>query len=81
MDQNQLTGIKNRTAVYNFFRENPCHTRGECAKALGLHLWTVTGHAKAIKAGWRPEERNPIYSTLRLRAEAEAERTTVGAGK
>ena len=48
-------GEDNRIAVWNFFRNNPCHSRGECAKALGLNHQTVGAHAKAIKAGWRPD--------------------------
>lgn len=52
----QQEGLKNRMAVWNFFRKNPCHTKGECAKALGLTAQTVGTHCKAIREGWRPEE-------------------------
>ena len=49
-------GDDNRAAVWNFFRDNPCHNRTECAAALGLHRKTVESHAAAIKDGWRPKD-------------------------
>ena len=49
-------GLKNRKAVWDFFCDNPCHTKGECAEALGLTRTTVGGHCQAIKDGWRPSE-------------------------
>lgn len=45
----------NRLAVWNFFKGNPCHTRQECAAALGIHRNTVERHATAIREGWRPK--------------------------
>tara|TARA_R110000850_G_scaffold23358_1_gene69084 strand:- start:19886 stop:20227 length:342 start_codon:yes stop_codon:yes gene_type:complete len=45
----------NRAAVWNFFKDNPCHSRLECAAALGLHRNTVDRHATAIREGWRPD--------------------------
>lgn len=51
----QQEGVKNRLAVWKFFRENPCHTKGDCASALGLTPHTVGAHCRAIRDGWRPE--------------------------
>lgn len=51
----QQEGLKNRHAVWKFFRDNPCHTKGECAAALGLTRTTVGKHCDAIRKGWRPQ--------------------------
>lgn len=48
-------GLRTRHAVYEWFTENPCHTKTEAAKALGLTTATVGAHSKAIRDGWRPE--------------------------
>lgn len=50
----QAESAKIRQAVWDWFRENPCHTKGECAVALGLNPATVGKHCKAIRDGWRP---------------------------
>jgi len=50
-----MDGLDNREAVWNFFSDNPCHSRIECAAALDLSRQTVNKHAAAIKDGWRPE--------------------------
>jgi hypothetical protein len=47
-------GADNRNAVWNFFRDNPCHTQSECSKQLGMSAKTVGAHCKAIRGGWRP---------------------------
>jgi hypothetical protein len=47
-------GADNRNAVWNFFRDNPCHTQSECSKVLGMSAKTVGAHCKAIRGGWRP---------------------------
>lgn len=47
-------GADNRNAVWNFFRDNPCHTQSECSKRLGMSAKTVGAHCKAIRGGWRP---------------------------
>lgn len=44
----------NRDAVWNFFRDNPCHSRIDCAAELGLSRQTINKHASAIRDGWRP---------------------------
>jgi len=54
IDIAQRDGANNRAAVWNFFQDNPCHTKAECAKALGLSAKTVGGHCRAIRGGWRP---------------------------
>ena len=51
-----MDAVSNRTAVWSFFRDNPCHSRLDCAAALGLHRKTVDAHAVAIREGWRPVE-------------------------
>ena len=65
IDIAQRAGASNRAAVWNFFRDNPCHTNTECAKALGLSAKTVGGHCKAIRDGWRPDTSSPHTEALR----------------
>lgn len=54
-ESSKKKGLQNRLAVWEFFRKNPCHTKGEAAEALGLTRTTVGGHCQAIRDGWRPE--------------------------
>ena len=46
--------VENRTAVYNWFRDNPGGRGDICAKRLCLSETTVSKHRRAIAAGWRP---------------------------
>lgn len=54
IDLAERRGAENRIAVWNFFRDNPCHTKKECCAALGLSAPTVGKHCRAIREGWRP---------------------------
>ena len=45
---------RNRRAVWDFFRDNPCHNRTDCSEATGIGRKTVNKHATAIRDGWRP---------------------------
>ena len=65
IDIAQRNGANNRAAVWNFFQDNPCHTKAECALALGLSAKTVGGHCAAIKLGWRPDVVTPHLDALR----------------
>lgn len=65
IDIAQRNGANNRAAVWNFFQDNPCHTKAECAKALGLSAKTVGGHCRAIRGGWRPASGASVKCGLR----------------
>lgn len=56
-EHKRAESLRTRCRIYDFFRNNPCHTNSDCAKALGLNPGTVGRHAKAIRAGWRPENK------------------------
>ena len=65
IDIAQRNGANNRAAVWKFFQDNPCHTKAECAKALGLSAKTVGGHCRAIRGGWRPASGASVKYGLR----------------
>lgn len=50
----QAESQKIRDEVWSWFQENPCHTKAECAAALGYNRATIGKHCKAIREGWRP---------------------------
>lgn len=47
---------KIRQDVWDWFQQNPCHTKGECAAALGHTPTTIGKHCRAIRDGWRPNQ-------------------------
>lgn len=55
IERKKVESARIRRKVWEFFTENPCHSKGECAEALGINPATVGKHAQAIKEGWRPE--------------------------
>lgn len=61
----QAESAKIRQQVWDFFKANPCHSRADCAKALGHHRATIGKHAQAIKDGWRPEGDSAEVSALK----------------
>jgi len=48
-------GAETRRKVYEWFMAHPCHTKQDAAKALNLTPDTIGTHARAIRAGWRPD--------------------------
>ncbi|SDW77641.1 hypothetical protein [Roseicitreum antarcticum] len=51
----EAIGWLNRKEVRQWFRDHPCGTQSECARALGLSSMAVSRHVRAIRAEWRDE--------------------------
>lgn len=50
-------GERNREAVRQWFAAHLCGTQAECVEALGLSVYAVSRHARAIRAEWQQSSR------------------------
>lgn len=80
----EIEGWANRTRIFKWVQENPCHSQTECALALGLHRRTIGKHWADIKAGWRPpsvaRSANRFFSGGPLGARTEPDASVQGDG-